>query len=145
MAQPAARSRTGLSPTDRPAPSESVAGRVRIFDDYLDGLPRDQRTALQRIREQVHGIVPGAEEIASHGIPALRAQGLVICGLAADEDSCMYVPFSNAVLTALHAALRSHRIDRGVIRFQPERPLARTLVRTLVHTRMEQARPRETD
>ncbi|MFM8897034.1 MAG: iron chaperone [Actinomycetales bacterium] len=109
------------------------------FDDYLDSLPRDQRDALQRIRDLVHGIVPGAEEIFSHGIPALRSQGLVICGLAADEHSCLYVPFSNAVLTALHAHLRAYRIDRGVIRFQPENPLGRVLVRSLVQTRMRQA------
>ena len=121
-----------------PEPIGAVS--TRSFDDFLDALPRDQRTSLQRIRELVHGIVPGAEEITSHGIPALRSQGLVVCGLTADEDSCIYVPFSTAVLTELHAHLRGYRIDRGVIRFQPERPLSRALVRSLVQTRMRQLR-----
>jgi uncharacterized protein YdhG (YjbR/CyaY superfamily) len=118
------------------------AGGISLFDDYLDGLSRDQRDALQRIRELVHGIVPGVEEIASHGVPAFRAQGLVVCGLAADEESCLYIPFSNTVLTELHATLRGYRVDRGVIRFRPERPLSRALVRELVQTRMRQARGR---
>jgi len=106
-------------------------------------LPPDWRTALQRIRDQVHGIVPGAEEISSHGIPAFRAQGLVVCGLAADEEGCVYVPFSAAVLTELHAELRGYRVERGVIRFHPQATLPRALVRRLVQTRMRQAmRPR---
>lgn len=106
-------------------------------------MPPQWRACLQRIRDQIHGIVPGAEEISSHGIPAFRAQGLVICGLAADEQSCVYVPFSAAVLTELHGELRGYRVERGVIRFSPQTPLSRALVRRLVHTRMQQAmRPR---
>lgn len=64
----------------------------------------------------------------------------MVCGLAADHESCVYVPFSAAVLTELHAELRGYRVERGVIRFQPQRPLPRALVRTLVQTRMRQAR-----
>lgn len=112
-------------------------------DHYLDRLAHQDRQALQRVRELIHGIVPGIEEIISHGIPAFRTQGIVVCGLAADDAGCAFIPFSTSVITELHAELRGYPVDRGVIRFSGKRPLPRVLVRTLVQTRIRQAQFRQ--
>jgi uncharacterized protein YdhG (YjbR/CyaY superfamily) len=113
------------------------------IDHYLDRLRHPDRLALQRVRELVHGVVPGIEEVISHGVPAFRAQDIMVCGLAADSDGCAYIPFSNSVLTELHAELRGFHIDRGAIRFTLKRPLPRAVVRTLVQTRIRQAHLRQ--
>lgn len=114
----------------------------RIIDEYLDALPSADRESLQRIRDLVHGIVPGVEEVISHGIPAFRTKGIMVCGIAADDSGCWYVPFSASVLTEMHAQLVGYRIEQGAIRFRAERPLSRVLVRTLIQTRIRQATQR---
>jgi len=116
-----------------------MATRPSQVDHYLDRLPHQDRQALQRVRMLIHGIVPGIEEVISHGVPAFRSQGIIVCGLAADDAGCAFIPFSTSVLTEVQAELRGYLVDRGAIRFTWNRPLPRVLVRTLIQTRVRQA------
>jgi uncharacterized protein YdhG (YjbR/CyaY superfamily) len=61
------------------APDSSV-------DAYLENLPPDRREALERLRAQVAGLVPDAEETISHGMPAFKLRGRGLLYFAAWKD-----------------------------------------------------------
>ena len=46
------------------------AQKLPTIDDYLKTLRADQRTLLRDLRENVHSIVPNAEECISYRMPA---------------------------------------------------------------------------
>jgi uncharacterized protein YdhG (YjbR/CyaY superfamily) len=48
---------------------------MSAMDEYLDGLPQEQREALARVRAVVAGVAPEAQEGVSYGMPAFCTQG----------------------------------------------------------------------
>ncbi len=108
---------------------------VRDIDDYLDGLPDDQRKALEKLRKQIRAAAPDAEECISYQLPAFR-QGRMLCCFGAAKAHCALYPMS-ARLIALHAVeLADFDTSSGTIRFTPKRPLPAALVRKLVKERL---------
>ena len=50
---------------------------IETIDDYLAGVPADNRAALERLRS-IKAIVPRAEECISYQLPAFRMDGRVL-------------------------------------------------------------------
>jgi uncharacterized protein YdhG (YjbR/CyaY superfamily) len=113
-----------------------MAGKPRTIDEYLAGLPRGQRVALEGIRKAVRAAVPGGEECISYGVPAFRVGGKVLVGFGAASRHCTFYPMSGTITAAHEAELAAYETSKGAIRFPAERPLPRTLVRKLVEWRL---------
>jgi 3-methyladenine DNA glycosylase AlkD/uncharacterized protein YdhG (YjbR/CyaY superfamily) len=112
-----------------------VPAKPRTVDDYLAGLPADQRRALQRLREQIHAAAPKAEECISYQLPTFR-QGRVLVGFGATAKHCAFFPMSSTTVAAHARELADFDTSKGTIRFQPGRPLPAALVRKLVKARL---------
>jgi hypothetical protein len=56
---------------------------MSALDDYLAGLPQEQREALVRVRAVVERVAPDAEEGVSYGMPAYLHAGRPLLGLRA--------------------------------------------------------------
>ena len=114
----------------RPFPSEL------LIDDYLAGLPLDQRAALERVRAIVADAAPGAEAGTSYGIPALRYRGKPLIGFHAAKRHLSVHPFSPAVIEAVGDRLVGFDVAKGTIRFTPDMPLPEDVIRELVALRL---------
>jgi uncharacterized protein YdhG (YjbR/CyaY superfamily) len=117
-----------------------VRSKPRTIDDYLAGLPREQRAALEGIRETIRAVVPRGEECISYGVPAFRLDGKVLVGFGAASRHCTFYPMSGAITAAHAAELSGYDTSKGAIRFAAERPLPATLVRRLVRWRLAEIR-----
>ena len=53
---------------------------MSAMDQYLDGLPTDQKAALARVRAVVQALEPEAEEGESYGMPAFLYAGRPLIG-----------------------------------------------------------------
>ena len=84
----------------------------------------------------IRGIVPGAEECISYGIPAFRLDGRIVAGFAATADGCSYYPFSGTTLATLARDLEGYEGTKSALHFDPGKPLPVTLVRKLIRTRI---------
>jgi uncharacterized protein YdhG (YjbR/CyaY superfamily) len=104
--------------------------KATTIDEYLAPLPQDKRAALQRLRRNIKAAAPGAEECISYGIPAFRLDGKLLVHFGAAAKHCAFYP--GAVVEAHLEALKAYDTSKGTIRFQPDRPLPASLVRTLV-------------
>ncbi len=117
-----------------------MAKKPNTVDEYLAGLPRDQRAALERIRRAIHAAAPRSEECISYGVPAFRLEGKVLVGFGAASTHCTFFPMSGTITAAHRAELAGYETSKGAIRFQPQSPLPGPLVRKLVRWRLAEIR-----
>lgn len=126
-------------PTPSASPDKGrpvMANKPTSIDDYLRHVDPATRKLLQALRETIVSLVPEAEECISYAMPAFRWQGKVIGGFAATRDGGSYYPFSGSTLDTLGDALAGYSRTKSGLHFTSDKPLPRTLVKTLLDARM---------
>ena len=68
------------------------------IDAYLNRLPEDQRTALNRVRKQVRSLLPNAEETISYGMPAFKVGDRAVVWFAGWKAHCSIYPLTDRFL-----------------------------------------------
>jgi len=109
--------------------------KPKTIDEYLALLGPEQRAALQRLRKIILETIPGLEECISYGVPSFRLNGRFLLAFGATPKHCAFYP--GAVVEALKEELEGYSTSKGTIRFQPDRPLTKKLVRKLVSAQAE--------
>lgn len=104
-------------------------------DAYLDALPDVQRRALQLLRQQCLDAAPGALEVIAYGIPGLRLRGRYLLGYGAAKGHLSFYP-GKAPIQAYLADLEGYELEKGTVRFTPDRPIPAALVDRLVRARV---------
>jgi uncharacterized protein YdhG (YjbR/CyaY superfamily) len=112
-----------------------MPGPPRDIDDYLQGQSPVQRAALQKLRQQILTLVPGAEECISYSMPAFRIRGHVVAGFLATKKGCSFFPFSGTTLDGLASLLSGYSRTKSGLHFDPERGLPLALLRQLLKAR----------
>jgi uncharacterized protein YdhG (YjbR/CyaY superfamily) len=110
---------------------------MSAMDEYLDGLPQEQREALARVRAVVAGVAPEAQEGVSYGMPAFLYAGRPLLGFRAAKKHLSVFPFSPAAIEAVEDRLEGFDLSKGTIRFSPDRPLPEDVLANLVQARKE--------
>lgn len=113
---------------------KAIARAPRDIDEYLAGVPVEQRTALQQLRRDIHAAAPGVEECISYQVPAFRLDGRMLVWFAAASRHCSFFP--GAVVEEMAEELKGYSTSKGTVRFAPEKPLPKGLVRKLVRARV---------
>jgi uncharacterized protein YdhG (YjbR/CyaY superfamily) len=108
------------------------------MDDYLDGLPQEQREALARVRAIVDRVAPDAEEGVSYGMPAFLYAGRPLLGFRAAKKHLSVFPFSPAAIEAVEGRLEGFDLSKGTIRFSPDRPVPEDVLTDLVRAKKEE-------
>lgn len=108
----------------------------KTIDAYLKNLSPDQRRALQKLRQDIRAAAPDAEECISYRIPGFRWKGRYLVGFGAASKHCAFYPGS--ILQAFANELHGYDTAKGTIRFRPEKPLPKSLVRKLIKARIAQ-------
>ena len=109
------------------------------IDEYLAGVPDDERSALGRLRALIHAAAPDATETIAYGIPGFRLDGRYFVGFSASKAFCSFYP-GRAPILALADELKGYRTLKGTINFRADLPLPAELVAKLVRVRIEEHR-----
>ena len=112
------------------------------IDDYLAKVEEPKRATLQKLRQTIHDILPGAEEVISYGMPAFRLNGKVIAGFAAFKNHLAYLPHSGSVFAELRDDLAGYASTEGSLHFPIDKPLPTALVKKLIAVRLSQIEPK---
>ena len=113
--------------------------KATTIDEYLAAVRRDQRAALEKLRQTIRSAAPKAEECISYSLPAFRLNGLLVA-FGATANHCAFYPMSASTVEAHKKELEDYDTSKGTIRFQPDRPLPAALVRKLVKARIAENR-----
>lgn len=111
-------------------------------DAYLRELEEPKRSTLETLRRTILEIVPQAEQMISYGVPAFRAGGTTVAGMAAFRNHLSYLPFSGSVFAQLADELDGYTMTKGSLHFPVDRPLSKALVKRLIAVRLAEARER---
>lgn len=106
------------------------------IDHYLGSVPEDRRAALEKLRAQLHALVPGAQECISYAMPSFKQNGKVFAGFLATSKGCSYYPHSGSTLGALAQDLAGYSQTKSALHFDPARGLPNALLKKLVKTRL---------
>ena len=96
---------------------------AKDIDAYLEPVEPGKRAALQKLREQLHALLPEAEECISYGLPAFRVKGKVMLGFGAASKHCAFYPWSSSIVSQFQEELSPFGTSKGAVRFQPDQPL----------------------
>ena len=103
-------------------------------DQYLAGLPDDQRAALERLRETILRVVPDAVEAFAYGMPGYRYRKKPLAYFSAWKKHCALYGQDPSLLSEEEAA--RFPAEKGTIKFTPDQPLPDELVERLIRARI---------
>ena len=112
-------------------------------DDYLAGLPDDDRDAVGHVYDVAQARVPDAEQGTSYGMAALVLDGKPLFAVVRSKAHVGIYPFSPAAVEAVAGqvdAVEGSGRAKGTIRFDPAHPLPDDVVTALVDARVAQVR-----
>lgn len=101
--------------------------------DYLKGLPKEQREALEKVRKQILGAAPGAEEHFGYGLPGFKLDGHPLIYFGAAKHHCAIY---GSVPTGFTEALKDFKKSKGAIQFTPEKPIPASLLKDIVKAKV---------
>src|SRR5437867_12971180 len=52
--------------------------KVDSVDEYLESVPKEMRTAINKLRKTIKAAAPDAEEVISYNMPAFRQKGILV-------------------------------------------------------------------
>lgn len=107
------------------------------IDKYLKGLPKEQREALEKLRQTILSVAKGAEEKISYGMPTVYYKGNLV-HYAAFKDHMSLFGASAFMTKELKDELEGYKTSKGTIQFTVEKPLPVTLVKRIVKMRMQE-------
>jgi len=111
---------------------------VSTIEDYLGGLPPDQRAAFTRVCDLVRRVAPEAEEGTSYGVPAYLYRGRPLLGIRAAKRHLSVFPFSPAAIDEARGALAGLDVSKGTVRFTADAPISDAAVEALVRARLRE-------
>ena len=116
--------------TSRHAPEE--------IDAYLEALPDDIRSTLERVRSIIRETAPECTERVSYRIPIFRLRKDLV-GMSARKNHCALHSMSPSLMKAMAEELTGVEVSGATIQFTPETPLPRELIEKIVRERMKES------
>ena len=107
----------------------------QAVDAYLAALPEARRAALQRVREIVHRVVPGAEDRFAYRIPIIRVQQDLVGYSAAARHLSLHV-MSTTIVAGLLSRGSGLKGAGATLHFTEDAPLPDDLIEEIVAARL---------
>ena len=107
-------------------------------DAYLEALPDEVRSTLERVRSIIRETAPECTERVSYKIPIFRLRKDLV-GMSAQKNHCALHTMSPPLVKAMAEELKGLKVSGATIRFTPENPLSRQLIEKLVRERMKES------
>ena len=109
---------------------------VKDIDMYITLQPERVRDTLEKMRQVIKSVAPGAEEVISYGMPAFKYHGMLV-GFAAAKNHYGFYPWNGKTVEQFKDDLKDFGTSKGAIRFPKDKPLPVTLIKKIVKARMK--------
>jgi uncharacterized protein YdhG (YjbR/CyaY superfamily) len=134
---PALQARVGMKKIASTKRKTATRPSGKTVDEYLANVPREARTAFEKLRATVKSVVPkDAVEVINYGIPALKMKKVIVWYAAfADHVSLFPTP---RVISAFQDELEGYTTSKGTVQFPLDKALPVGLIKKMVKARVLQ-------
>lgn len=105
-------------------------------DQYIATFAPEIQAVLQQVRQVVRGAAPGAKELISYQMPALKQNGILVYFAAFKKHIGFYPPIKGDA--RLEEAAAPYAGEKGNLRFPIDKPMPFDLIRRLTELRVKQ-------
>lgn len=106
------------------------------IDEYIIQFPVETQVLLQKLRETIRKVAPGAKEVISYGMPAFRQNGILVY-FAAFKNHIGFYP-TPLPIRVFKEELSEFKTSKGAIQFPLNKPLPVLLIKKIVKFRVEE-------
>lgn len=111
--------------------------KPKSVEEYLERLPEPARTTLGKVRAALLAAAPpDATEGIGYQMPAIRHNGRFVFYYAAFKNHCSLFPASGHVIERFREELKDYDIDKGTIRFPPDKAPPAALIKKMLKARL---------
>lgn len=104
---------------------------MTVIDDLLSGTNAPQKAELERIRQVVHQLCPGCEEVKTYGMPGFKYKDKYLLSFAAFKDHMSLFPGAEPV-DVLKEQLKPYQLSKGTIQFTLDHSLPDDLLKQII-------------
>jgi len=110
----------------------------KTIQEYHDVFPAEMQKRMQSVREIIHKVVPGVEEVISYQIPCFKYKGYLIYYAAFPNHLSLSNPFSKAFLKEFEKELKPLKVSKSVIQFPNSEALPLDFIKRIIEFRKKE-------
>ncbi len=111
-------------------------------EEYINSFSPEIQQLLAQIRETIRQAAPGAEEVISYQMPALKLNGILVW-YAAFKKHIGFFPTASGI-EAFRDQLSAYKLSKGTIRFPLDKPMPLDLISEIVKFRVSENQKKAT-
>jgi uncharacterized protein YdhG (YjbR/CyaY superfamily) len=115
---------------------EQFPPKFMTVDEYIAASSPEAKKLLLELRDIIRKHAPGAEELISYNMPALKIHRRILVYYAAHSEHIGFYPADAKILVLFKNDLRDYATSKGTIRFPFGRPLPAGLVGKIIVQRV---------
>jgi uncharacterized protein YdhG (YjbR/CyaY superfamily) len=108
------------------------------IDEYHKAQSPESRSRMQSIRDVIHEVVPGVEEMISYQIPCFKYKGYLIYYAAFAKHISLSNPFSEALLKKFEKELKKYKVSKSAMQFPNDEVLPLDLIKRIIEFRKKE-------
>jgi uncharacterized protein YdhG (YjbR/CyaY superfamily) len=105
-------------------------------DEYINAQPENIKSLLEKLRQIIKQTVPSAKEVISYGMPAYKANGVLVY-FAANKQHIGFYPTASPIVI-FKDELTAYKTSKGAIQFPVKSGIPGTLVKKIVEYRIQE-------
>ena len=105
-------------------------------DEYIADQPKTAQEKLETLRGTILKAAPGAKEVISYNMPAIRLHGLIVWYASFKSHIGLY-PHASTIV-AFSKELAKYKTAKGSIQFPMDEPLPLALIKKMVQFRVKE-------
>ncbi len=110
--------------------------KAKTVDEYIGWFEPKLQRILKQIRKTVLAAAPGAEEVISYGIPALKLHGMLVFYAAFKKHIGFYPPVRGD--EKLMKAVARYAGEKGNLQFRLDEPIPYALIERITKVKVKQ-------
>ena len=111
---------------------------AREIDAYISRQSKRMQSALKRVRSVLLKALPGAEEVISYKLPAIRYNGRIALYYGGWTEHYAIYPASRGLFRDFADELEMYEVGKGTIRFSASEPVPAKLIERIAKYRAKE-------
>lgn len=104
--------------------------KPKTISEYIQSFPVDVQKILEKKRQTIQKVAPGAAEVISYNMPAFKLNGILVY-FAGYKNHIGFYPTASGI-AAFKQELSDYRTSKGTVQFPLDRPILYELVEKIV-------------